>query len=151
MSSITWATVATALHRCPQGAVLRLPKARMEHPSQGGLRLSIAVPRGQLATYQRALEGSSSLWVRDFGSHYDASLERMLPVVRPLPDDSNPIVSGAAAGSLVGALLGRSTAALFIGAALGGALAALATTNSNPAQMSDRGTALGTSERSESL
>jgi hypothetical protein len=151
MSSIPWTSVAAALRQIPEGAVLRVPKAKMEHPTAGGLRLAIAVPRGQLATYQRALPDSLSLWVRDFGTHYDAAVERQSKLEIGQAVDTSPIVAGAAVGSLVGALLGRTSAALFIGAAIGGALAAIGTANSNPAQMSDRADPLGTSQKSESL
>lgn len=148
MTAATWRDVALALYRCPEGAVLRVPKPRVQHPTEGGLRLAIDVPRGQLATYQRTFENGSSLWVKDFGAHYDASVQRQQLVGMPHPATQAPntLAAGAAAGTLIAALLGRTSAALLLGAALGGALAAVAMASpESRGGMSDRQGPSGTS------
>lgn len=148
MSEATWQDVALALCRCPEGAVLRVAKAGVQHPSEGGLQLAIGVPRGQLATYRRTFKNGSSLWVKDFGAHYDASVQRrqLVAMTHAATQPPNPVAAGAAAGTLFAAMLGRTTTALLLGAALGGALAAIAmASNQGQGGMSDRKGPSGTS------
>lgn len=148
MTAATWKDVALALYRCPEGAVLRVAKAGVQHPSEGGLRLAIDVPRGQLATYQRTFKNGSSLWVKDFGAHYDASVQRrqLVAVTHAVAQPPNPVAAGAAVGTLFAAMLGRTSAALLLGAALGGALAAIAMASAQgQSGMSDRKGPSGTS------
>jgi hypothetical protein len=126
---LRWAVVAALLRRQPLGSMVRLPPARVEHPRDGGLRLSFGVPVGQRADYRLDIGGGQDLVVAEFSHGYEAHLEArpsLADLEKALRDTPGGSVIGLiAAGALVGLALGRSKESALAGATIGG-LAALA-------------------------
>jgi hypothetical protein len=121
----TWAQVAAQLKDRPRGTLLRVEKHMVQHPRDGGLRLSVGLPVGQQADWRATYPDCGGLHVRDFGSHYVAHLDRVNPTCDPVGhvvQDTPHLAGGIAVGALVGLLLSRSKEGLVAGAALGGLL-----------------------------
>lgn len=130
-----WPEVAQLLEAQPAGAVLRVKKHQVEHPSAGGLLPSIGLPVGQRSDFRAQYWPHVALHVRDFGGHYEACLDRAHPtqsLVEQLGKDArgSHVAALAALGALAGTLLGKKPEAVLAGAAVGGLLALLA---ANPA------------------
>lgn len=126
---LRWVSVAALLRRQPQGSIVRLPPARVEHPRDAGMALAVGVPLGQRADYRLDVGGGHDLVVSEFAHGFEARLEVRFALAdfeRALRDAPGTSVVGMiAAGALVGLALGRSKESALAGATIGG-LAALA-------------------------
>lgn len=125
-----WHEVAQLLAAQPAGAILRVQKHQVEHPSAAGLVPGVGLPLGQRSDFRWPSGFPVGLHVRDFGAHYEAHLERT-DAARHLIDQLGTATSGshvaamAALGALMGSLLGKKPEAALAGAAVGGLLALL--------------------------
>ncbi len=135
-----WHEVAQLLAAQPAGAVLRVQKHQVEHPSAAGLVASMGLPVGQRSDFRWPQGIPVGLHVRDFGAHYEACLERT-DAARRLVEQlgtatrGNHVAAMAALGALAGTLLGKKPEAVLAGAAVGGLLALLTVNQAAP----DRG------------
>lgn len=135
-----WHEVAQLLTAQPAGAVLRLQKHQVEHPSAAGLVASMGLPIGQRSDFRWSHGSAVGLHVRDFGAHYEAYLERT-DAARRLVEQlgtqahGSHVAAMAALGALAGTLLGKKPEAVLAGAAVGGLLALLTVHKAAP----DRG------------
>lgn len=126
---LPWGRVAALLRGQPQGSIVRLPPARVEHPRDAGMALAVGVPVGQRADYRLDVGGGYDLVVSEFAHAFEARLEvrsvlaDFEKALRDAPGSS--VVGMIAAGALVGLALGRSKESALAGATIGG-LAALA-------------------------
>lgn len=135
-----WSDVVLFLAKNSAGAVLRLPKGILPHPMTFGMTTSIGLPEGQRADYRRQMAGGTGFHVKDFGTHYEAHLDRVHPdvsLVEHLRVDAPGtfVAGGAALGALAGLALGGSKNGVLIGAALGGFLGAIAIDNQAQAKL----------------
>src|SRR5262249_57253631 len=94
----------------PAGARVRVRRPEVEHPLDGGLRVTLAMPVGQRADFMR-----EKLHVQDFGTHYEARLVDE-------PGAGAPVDPRAAAGALLGLLLCGTREAALVVALLGATL-----------------------------
>lgn len=139
-----WLDVAEYLSGQDPGTIFRVPVSGMEHPLDSGMRRSAGLPLGQRSDFRFRLDECAGLHVRDFGTHYEAHIDKVDPSCDPvehgLQDAPGATIIGTAAlGALLGGFLGKSRDALFAGAAIG-ALVALAAVI-----LSDEGSDSGTS------
>lgn len=142
-----WADVIMFLAKNPVGSVLRLPKGILPHPKTFGMTTSVGLPEGQRADYRKQLARGAGFHVKDFGTHYEAHLDRVHPdvnLVEHLRVDAPGtfVAGGAALGALAGLALGGSKDDVLVGAALGGLLSAIAIENqaqANPRNPNARG------------
>ena len=116
--------VLEALERFPAGTVLPVSKKCIEHPEDHGAKRSVGLPLGQRNDFRWRLSDCRGLHVRDFGTHYEAHIDRVDPscsLVEHLRRDApNAYVLGACAlGGLLGLLVGGGKDALVAGAAIG--------------------------------
>lgn len=114
-----WADVARHLATEPAGTRFRVARHLAEHPRDAGLRVTLDVPVGQRADFRR-----QRLCVQDFGTHYEARLEPVAPPASDALAHTNQVVAGAALGSAMGLLLGRTREATVVGALLAAAFTA---------------------------
>jgi hypothetical protein len=132
-----WSEMARVLANHGPGACARIEKSQVQHPLDGGMRRAIAMPVGQQADYQLRCRGGAVLFVKDFGTHYEAHVADGEPH-RPAGAPSRAVAPGAtvaggvALGALFGAMLSRKGEGVVAGALIGGLLAALA--GSSPAE-----------------
>jgi hypothetical protein len=123
----SWRDAVRALAVEPPGVVLRVPRGWMPSPRTFRMTAGLAWPEGQRADYRKLLRGGRALLVADFGTHYEARLERAPgesggpAAVRAPPGPRE----GVALGALLAGALGRSRESALVGAALGGLLGAL--------------------------
>ncbi len=134
----TWREIGQSLAGREPGAVLRVPKACVEHPSAAGLSLSIGLPFGQRADYRLRLKGCQGLHVHDFGTHYEAHLDKVHPecgVVEHLRRDAPKtyVGVGIVVGALAGILLTKKPQGALAGA-IAGAVVSLMTAEPEPAR-----------------
>lgn len=126
---LRWTGVAAILRAQPDGLIVRLPPARVEHPRDGGMTLAMGMPVGQRATYRLDVGAGQDLVVTEFAHGFEARLDRrptvadFETVLRDAPGTS--VLGLIAAGALVGLALGRSKDSALVGATIGG-IAALA-------------------------
>ncbi|MFZ5438474.1 MAG: hypothetical protein ACOZQL_00630 [Myxococcota bacterium] len=124
-----WLGVAAVLKQHPLGSIVRLPPARVEHPRDAGMALSVGLPIGQRADYRLDVGGGHDLVVSEFAHGFEARLEIHLALpeferaLKETPGSS--VVGMIAAGALAGLALGKTKESALAGAAIGG-LAALA-------------------------
>jgi hypothetical protein len=141
MPILSWKSVATLLARQPPGQAMRIASHTVEHPVDGGLRPTTALPVGQRGDYRLALDAGGALLVHDFGRYYVATLEQASLVLQPSPTSGeaevNPVSIGMAVGRLLGLYLGRTSTAASVGAALGALGAALVVAEKNRGPLSD--------------
>jgi hypothetical protein len=117
--TLRWTDVAAALDAEPKGTRVRLARALVPHPLDGGLVRALALPVGQRADF-RLRVGGRMLLVQDFGSHYEAFLDDREGDDPPLP--GGPLTAGATAGALLALLIGGTREATLVGALLGAVL-----------------------------
>lgn len=130
-TAYSWEGVVDLLREHEPGTILRLPKHLLSHPEDAGATPSVGLPMGQKADFRWTLDDCTGLHVRDFGTHYEAHLDRVDPacnVVEHLRRDApgSYVAGSTAIGAALGLLLGGSKEAAFAGAGLG-ALVGLAT------------------------
>ena len=125
-----WDQIFIMLSTEPSGEVLRIEKHVSIHPQSAGARQSLGLPMGQQADFRWVAGDCRGLHVRDFGTHYEAHIDKVDPscdLVEHLRNDA-PVVYVAgfsALGALVGSIFGGRDAVL-AGAALGATVGALA-------------------------
>lgn len=140
---VRWSEVAAHLANQPAGSVLRLPRARVDHPRDGGLSLALAARWGQRADYRRDLGDGRDLVVAELAEHYEASLAlrpQFADFERVLAETPGSAVAGlVAAGALLGLALGRSNESAVVGALIGGAaaLAGVGIANSDKPELAE--------------
>lgn len=126
---LRWPGVAALLRKQLPGSIVRLPPARVEHPSDGGMALAVGLPVGQRADYRLDVGDGQDLVVVEFVDAFEAHLEvrpASLDIEGRFREAPGASVAGLiAAGALVGLALGRSKESALAGAAIGG-LAGLA-------------------------
>ena len=111
---------------------MKIPKGRLPHPQVFKMNPSIGLPQGQRSDFRRRIRGGAGFHVKDFGTHYEAHIDRVHPevdVVEHLRRDAPGtfVGGGVTLGAALGAAIGRSPKAALAGAAIGGVLAALMT------------------------
>lgn len=124
-----WNIVFSQLVTYPAGEALLVPKHLAVHPEAAGARRSMGLPVGQQADFRWIIGDCRGLHVRDFGTHYEAHIDRVDPacdLVEHLRQDSpgSYVAGSAALGALIGALIG-SREAVLVGAAIGAVAGAL--------------------------
>jgi len=120
----TWREVISALSAEPKGAVARVPKGFLPHPSAAGMKESIGLPVGQTADFRLLLASGAGFHVQDHGTHYEAHIDEVHPDVDPFEHVRKDapgtfIVGSAALGAMVGGAIGRKGEFALVGAALG--------------------------------
>jgi hypothetical protein len=119
-----WRDVAARLSTEPAGSKVRIEKASVEHPKDGGLRPSFGLPVGQQSDFRLTLPDCRGLHVQDFGTHYEAHIDQTDPacdaILHLVQDAPGTFVVGSAlVGGLMGLLLGRTSEAFAAGLLLG--------------------------------
>lgn len=123
-----WLDVADALAQDGPGSAVVAWASQLPHPLDAGMRRVVTFPAvGQSEEYGLALPGGE-LRVRDFGTHYEATLLPRPTLETMLQREPGSAVLGAVVlGALLGTALGKSQESALTGALLGG-LAGLAGT-----------------------
>ncbi len=125
----TWSQIGLHLQTQSPGTRIRLKASQVEHPQDAGMVPGIALPIGQRTDYRIDIGREHRLAVQDFGSHYEACLERIITpseLEKALKKSPGSTVLGATAlGALLGVAIGRTESAALTGALIGG-LAAIA-------------------------
>jgi hypothetical protein len=137
---LTWNQVVFSLSQAGRDGLARVPTHCVEHPRDAGLRQTFGTPHGQRSSYRAFLTNGCTLCVEDFGTFYEARLERSprtaalgrrLDRARQVSaarreTTSDKIVGLTAFGALLGLALGGDKESALTGALIGGA-SALAT------------------------
>ena len=111
-----WTDVAARLAAEPDGTRMRLARPLVQHPLDGGMARALQLPVGQRADFRLPI-GAHVLFVQDFGSHYEAFLDR-----GATDDAGTELDPGAAAGALLALLLAGTREATLVGALFGAVL-----------------------------
>jgi len=120
-----WDQVIAMLAAKPAGTRIRFEPHMVAHPLDAGFRRSIGLPAGQRSDFRLTLPDCRGLHVQDFGTHYEAHLDRTDPECDALlhlqKDAAGAYVAGATAlGALFGLLIGKRPEAVLVGALIGG-------------------------------
>jgi len=125
-----WLQVFAQVEQHPPRTPVRIEKAGLPHPRDAGARVSVGIPRGQIADFRFPPDHRCrGLHVQDFGDHWQVHVDEVHPACDVLDhlrvDAPGGWVSGGAVvGGIVGLLLGRSKGAMLAGAGIGALLAA---------------------------
>jgi hypothetical protein len=132
MTMYTWHQIISGLAQAGPDAVARVAVHEMQHPRDAGITQTFGAPFGQRASYRALLTDGSTLCVENFGTVYEARLERASPVRCPAPPSTptETIAGLTALGALLGLAFGGKKESALTGALLGGlsGLAAVAVT-----------------------
>ncbi len=138
-----WADVRTTLERLPHGSQVFAAAGELVHPQAEGAQRSVGLPRGQVSDW-RFEPGAdcTGLHVHELAGGWAAHLDAVHPdcgIVAHLQADAPEVLvgGGVGLGALGGLVLGRSPAAVVLGALLGlvvgGATKKAATQSKDPA------------------
>ena len=141
MGTISWQSISAYLATLQPGYAMRVASHRVEHPLDGGLKPTVALPIGQRGDYRALVQGGRALHVYDFDRYYVAMLESAQPPAALEPTgaegDANGVATGMALGSLVGLLFGRTAGAAVAGGAFGALLVAASSPKNHRQGLSD--------------
>ncbi len=141
MATLSWQSIAAYLATQQPGYAMRVASHRVEHPLDGGLTPTVALPMGQRGDYRAPVQGGRALHVYDFDRYYVAMLESaQLPSAAQSTGaeaDANGVATGVALGSLLGLLFGRTAGAAAAGGALGALLGAASSSENYRRGLSD--------------
>ena len=130
-----WNEIFSVLEGQDKGAVLRVPKWQLAHPTDEGARESIGMPEGQKGDYRFKLQDSRCLHVKVFDDHYEAHIDRVDPAHNWLEHLREDLPrgyvaasggTGTAIGAIVGLIVGKKKEAMLVGGLIGGFLGLVA-------------------------
>jgi len=127
--SQVWERVMAQARTVPPRTFIQYPKYQLPHPRDAGARVSVGLPRGQIADYRFPPDHRCrGLHVQEFDGCWEIHVDEVHPECGALDHLRRDAPGawtclGAAVGGLLGAALGRSKGAAAIGAGLGALLA----------------------------